>query len=89
MAKNPDSNNLASVARFDWKALGYLVSIVSVFLLGTVAWPKPADPKWHLPVLVAGMATSILGMGLRWMAHVRQQERFQRIDAKLGASTEA
>ena len=27
----------------DWKALGYLVSIVSVFFLGAIAWPKPDD----------------------------------------------
>lgn len=24
----------------DWKGLGYLISIVSVLLLGAIAWPK-------------------------------------------------
>ncbi len=58
----------------DWKGLGYLVSIVSVLILGTVAWPKPEDPKWVLPALLAGMATSITGMAFRYIAH-RQELR--------------
>ena len=29
-----------------WKALGYLVSIVSVFFLGAIAWPA-RRPRWH------------------------------------------
>ena len=33
--------------RLDWKGLGYLVSIVSVFFLGAIAWPKPERPQWH------------------------------------------
>ena len=40
----------------DWKALGYLVSMISVFFLGAIAWPKASDPAWHFPVLVVGMA---------------------------------
>jgi hypothetical protein len=46
----------------DWKALGYLVSIVSVFFLGAIAWPKPGKPAWHLPVLITGMVMSVIGM---------------------------
>ena len=41
---------------FDFKAAGYLVSILSVFFLGAVAWPGPGDPAWVLPALIAGMA---------------------------------
>ena len=33
-----------AVSGIDWKGLGYLVSICSVFLLGAVAWPKPDSP---------------------------------------------
>jgi uncharacterized membrane protein YqhA len=56
----------------DWKAIGYLVSIVSVFFLGAVAWTKENPPAWYYPVLVIGMATSIIGMGCRYMAHLHQ-----------------
>ena len=60
--------------RVDWKALGYLTSIVSVFFLGAVAWPKPEDPGWHLPALMAGMALSIIGMAFRYRAHLQEKQ---------------
>ena len=62
---------------FDFKAAGYLVSIASVFFLGAIAWPKPDDPKWHLPALIAGMAASIAGMGLRYIAHLKQKRQLR------------
>jgi hypothetical protein len=69
----------------DWKGLGYLVSIASVFLLGAIAWPKPEDPPWHLPVLVAGMATSILGMAFRYKAHLDEQREIKKAKAEAEA----
>jgi len=66
----------------DWKALGYLVSIVSVFLLGAIAWPKADEPGWHMPVLVLGMATSILGMAFRYKAHLDQQRELRKTEAE-------
>jgi len=69
----------------DWKGLGYLVSILSVFLLGAIAWPKPQDPRWHLPVLLAGMAASILGMALRYKAHLDQQRELKKAEAEAKA----
>jgi hypothetical protein len=62
----------------DWKALGYLISIASVFFLGAVAWPKSGAPWWHLPVLVGGMATSIIGMGCRYKAHLDEQREIRK-----------
>jgi hypothetical protein len=62
----------------DWKALGYLTSIASVFFLGAVAWPKSGAPWWHLPVLVGGMATSIIGMGCRYKAHLDEQREIRK-----------
>jgi hypothetical protein len=59
--------------RFDLQGLGYLVSIVSVFALGAVAWPRPGDPEWMLPALIAGMAASIIGMVFRYVAHLQQR----------------
>lgn len=66
----------------DWKGLGYLVSILSVFLLGAIAWPKSEDPRWHLPVLIGGMATSILGMAFRYKSHLDEQRELKRTEAK-------
>ena len=62
----------------DVKGLGYLVSVVSVFLLGIVAWPKPGEPDANRAWLVAGMATSIFGMGLRYLAHRQQQKELRQ-----------
>jgi hypothetical protein len=69
-------------AGIDWKGLGYLVSILSVFLLGAIAWPEGGEPGWHLPVLIAGMATSILGMGFRYKAHLDQRRELKKTEAK-------
>ena len=67
---------------FDFKAAGYLVSILSVFLLGAVAWPKPGDPDWIKPVLIGGMALSIIGMGLRYLAHLQQKKEMRKTEAE-------
>jgi hypothetical protein len=66
----------------DWKALGYLVSMASVFFLGAIAWPKPSDPAWHLPALIIGMATSVIGMGFRYKAHLDQKREVERAKAE-------
>ena len=67
---------------FDWKGAGYLVSIVSVLLLGAIAWPTATEPRWHQPVLLAGVATSILGMAFRYKAHRDQQRELKAAKAK-------
>ncbi|HET9813418.1 MAG TPA: hypothetical protein VFP57_07170 [Sphingomicrobium sp.] len=73
-------NEFARPPGFDWQGFGYLTSIVSVFLLGAIAWPKPGDPGWHLPLLIAGMTTSVLGMAFRYLAHLKQARQVK--DAK-------
>jgi uncharacterized membrane protein YhhN len=67
---------------FDFKAAGYLVSILSVLLLGAVAWPKPYEPQWHKLLLVAGMAASILGMAFRYVAHLKEKAEIRRAKQK-------
>jgi hypothetical protein len=57
----------------DLKAVGYLVSTISVFLLGVVAWPKPDEPQWKAIVLAVGMLASILGMAIRWNSHRKEK----------------
>jgi hypothetical protein len=55
------------------KLVGYLVSCVSVMCLGAVAWQSAEEHPPMLVVLVAGMATSILGMLIRFLSHLRDK----------------
>jgi hypothetical protein len=71
---------IATPKGLDFKAIGYLVSIVSVFFLGAVAWTKTNPPSWYYPVLVVGMATSIIGMGFRYLAHLRQKHEIRKAE---------
>ena len=77
-----DENETFDSPSFDFKGAGYLVSIVSVLFLGAVALPKPGDPEWILPALIVGMALSIAGMGLRYIAHLKQQAELKRTKAE-------
>jgi hypothetical protein len=77
-----ESVTIPAVSGLDWKGLGYLVSIVSVLFLGAIAWPKPDAPWWHLPVLIIGMATSILGMACRYKAHCDEQRQIRKAEAE-------
>jgi hypothetical protein len=51
------------------KTLGYLVSTVSVALLGIVSWKSASEQPLLCAALIGGTATSILGMGLRWLSY--------------------
>lgn len=62
----------------DWKGVGYLFSIVGALLLGAQAWPKPTDPTWHLPALIAGVAITIVGFAVRYMAHLKQRREIEK-----------
>jgi hypothetical protein len=66
------------------RGFGYLISIVSVVLLGLIGWPKPEDPGWHLPALLGGMALSIAGMGLRWLASRQQRAEIKGVERRVG-----
>jgi len=71
---------IAKPRGLDFKAMGYLVSIVSVFFLGAVAWTKTDPPAWYYPVLVVGMASSIIGMGFRYLAHLHQKREIDKAE---------
>jgi hypothetical protein len=73
---------MTKASRVDWKGLGYLVSIVSVFFLGAIAWPSATEPRWHIAALIAGMTTSIMGMGFRYKAHLDQQRELKQTKAE-------
>jgi hypothetical protein len=54
------------------KTFGYLISTISVFLLGAVAWPSACEHEWGVPALISGMAASISGMACRWWTYVKE-----------------
>ena len=66
------------------RGLGYLISIVSVLLLGLIAWPGPEDPGWHMPALFLGMGLSIGGMGLRWLSSRQQKQEMRTVERRMG-----
>jgi hypothetical protein len=57
------------------KGLGYLVSTVSVLLLGILSWKSASEHPLLLACLILGMLSSITGMGLRWMSHRLEQKK--------------
>ena len=61
----------------DWKGIGYLFSIAGALLLGAQAWPKPNDPYWHVPALVVGVGTTIIGFAVRYFAHLKQKREIE------------
>jgi hypothetical protein len=67
-----------------WKGGGYLISSVSVLLLGLVAWDGAKDHPPLVAALIGGMAASIIGMAMRWRAFLNGQkakeENSRRID---------
>lgn len=64
--------------KIDLKGLGYLISTISVFFLGIVAWPGPQDPRWQAWAVAIGMATSILGMSVRFVSHRQDRKDIER-----------
>jgi uncharacterized membrane protein YccC len=55
------------------KGPGYLVSTLSVFLLAAGSLKNALQDPLLLLCLLAGMATSIAGMGLRYLSYRREQ----------------
>ena len=61
------------------QGLGYLVSTLSVLMLGAVAWQAARQDENLFILLIAGMAASILGMLLRWISFVQDQREKDKI----------
>ncbi len=57
------------------KTTGYFISVLSVLLLATVAWPRAAEQPLTLVCLIGGVSTSILGMGCRWLSYEIEERR--------------
>jgi len=73
-----DGVTVARPKGLDFKATGYLTSIVSVLFLGAVAWTKENPPGWYYAALIIGMAASIIGMGFRYVAHLKEKREIER-----------
>lgn len=57
------------------KTFGYLVSTLSVLLLGYASWEGASKHVATLLALTAGMAASIAGMAMRWLTYVMEHRR--------------
>ena len=63
------------------KGHGYLISILSVFLLALPPL-KTAKDAWTIGAILVGAALSIAGMGFRWVADRKTQHRIDRAQDK-------
>jgi hypothetical protein len=57
------------------KGTGYLVSIVSVILLGIVSWENASAKPLLMACLLGGMSFSIIGMFCRWLSYELEERR--------------
>ena len=57
------------------KSSGYLVSTLSVVLLAAVSWKSASEEPLLMACLIAGTATSVAGMFLRWLSYEIQERR--------------
>ncbi len=58
------------------KTIGYLISTLSVALLGLVAWSTIPDDRALRFAVIAGVLASVTGMLMRWLSY--------QIDAREG-----
>jgi hypothetical protein len=56
------------------KSIGYLVSGLSVLLLGLVSLKSALEEPAMLAALIGGMAASAAGMYLRWLSYREEHE---------------
>jgi hypothetical protein len=67
------------------KGNGYLISILSVFLLALSPLKSAKDDPLVLVCIAVGALLSIAGMGLRWVADRKTQHRIDRKENKSDA----
>lgn len=61
------------------KGFGYLISTLSVLLLGVVAWPSSEEPGWKAWAVLAGAGTSCIGMFLRYLSHRNEKRKIDTL----------
>lgn len=74
----------ARLIHADWlTGVGYALSIVSVAplaLLAWVAWPAPGEDRALAMAVIAGGALSVIGMAMRWAAHLIMHRKIEEDD---------
>jgi hypothetical protein len=70
------------------KGHGYLISILSVFLLAVPALKGAKGDALLIACIAVGALLSILGMGLRWIADRKTQHKIDRKENKGEAEAE-
>ena len=70
-----DEKRRAAAQLLAIKSSGYLISTVSVILLGIVSWKRASEEPMLMVCLIAGMATSFCGMVLRWLSYEIEERR--------------
>jgi hypothetical protein len=68
---------VGSVAGPVFKTIGYVISSLSVLLLGFIAWDGAKDKPLLVVCLIAGMATSVAGMAFRWISFLKNEKASQ------------
>lgn len=57
------------------KDVGYLLSVVSVFLIGYAASDTAARDPFLMTCLMLGIVISVIGIALRWIVYRREKAR--------------
>jgi hypothetical protein len=66
------------------KTGGYLISTLSVILLGIVAWKGASEHPLLLACLIGGMVSSAAGMCLRWLSYRHERRHTRGVIEQLG-----
>lgn len=56
------------------KSSGYIVSTLSVVMLGIVSAKSASEHPLLLLCLIGGMVASVVGMGLRWLSYQMEED---------------
>jgi protein-S-isoprenylcysteine O-methyltransferase Ste14 len=66
------------------ESIGYIISTVSVILLGIVAWQGAPAHGWLRAALFTGVLLAIAGMLLRWYVYWKRHGRHHHKDKDHG-----
>ena len=69
------------------KTSGYLVSTISVVLLGVVSWESASKNPVLLSCLIMGMTASTVGMLLRWLSYRHERKQIQGAASQLSTTS--
>jgi hypothetical protein len=71
------------------KTLGYVISTLSVILLGVVSWKATESDMGLRACLIAGAFASILGMFCRWLSYELEKRHSGSAERRDGSAAHA